>query len=101
MVNGVWSALGQPPSDVQIKSVQINIDRDGNWSSDIEMEGNFAGVSMTGDGKWAMADGVVSYTSGAISGKSRVQLESGRLVLDPDFAIRKDGTIEVKGEYER
>jgi hypothetical protein len=94
-------AGGQPPSALNIKSLQIDLAVDGTWTSEVEMQGPFTGMSMKGGGKWSLADGVVSYTSGANSGKSRVRLESGRLVLDPDFTVRKDGTIEVPGEYER
>lgn len=94
-------AGGQPPAALNIKSLQIDIAADGTWVSAIEMQGQFAGMSMKGCGKWSTADGVVSYTSGANSGKSRVRLDSARLILDPDFTVRKDGTQEVAGEYER
>jgi hypothetical protein len=101
---GKWRLVragGQPPPALNIKSLQIDIAADGTWVSEIEMQGQFAGMSMKGGGKWSMADGVVNYTSGANSGKSRARLESGRLVLDPDLSVRKDGTQEVTGEYER
>jgi len=101
---GRWrlvKAGGQQPAELNIKSLQINIAADGTWVSEVEMQGQFAGLSMKGGGKWSLADGVVSYTAGANEGKSRVRLVSGRLVLDPDFSVRKDGTTEVTGEYER
>jgi hypothetical protein len=101
---GKWRLVragGQPPAAFNIKSLQIDITADGTWVSKIEMQGQFAGMSMKGGGKWSIVDGVVSYTSGDNSGKSRIRLESGRLVLDPDFSVRKDGTQEVTGEYER
>jgi hypothetical protein len=101
---GKWRLVragGQPPAALNIESLQIEIAADGTWASEIEMQGQFAGMSMKGGGKWSIAAGVVSYTSGANSGKSRARLESGRLVLDPDFSVRKDGTQEVTGEYER
>jgi hypothetical protein len=47
-------------------------------------------------GRW-----LVSYRSGDNVGKSRVRLETGRLILDPDFSVRKEGVTEVSGEYER
>ena len=101
---GKWrlvKAGGQPPAALNIKSLQIDLTADGTWVSEIEMQGQFAGMSLKGGGKWSLADGVVSYTSGANAGKSRAQLVSGRLVLDPDFSVRRDGTQEVAGEYER
>jgi len=101
---GKWrlvKAGGQPPTALNIKSLQMDIAADGTWVSEIEMQGQFAGMSMKGGGKWSLADGMVSYTSGANAGKSRAQLVSGRLVLDPDFSVSKNGTEEVAGEYER
>jgi hypothetical protein len=101
---GKWRLVGvggQPPAAFGFKSLQIELAADGTWTSQIEMQGQFAGMSMKGGGKWSLADGAVNYTSGDNSGKSRVRLASGRLVLDPDFTIRKDGATEVPGEYER
>jgi hypothetical protein len=70
-----------PMSDDIRENVRRLPSVNGTWTSEIEMQGQFAGMSMKGGGKWSLADGVVSYTSGANSGKSRVRLESGRLVL--------------------
>jgi len=101
---GSWrlvKAGGQPPGSLNIKSLQIDITADGSWVSEIEMQGQFAGMSMKGGGQWSLEDGVVSYTSGENSGKSRALVASGRLILDPDFSLRKNGTGEVAGEYER
>jgi len=103
-VVGKWRLVragGQPPTALNIKSLQIDIAEDGTWVSEIEIQGQLTGMSMKGGGNWSIADSVVSYTSGANSGKSRARLESGRLVLDPDFSVRKDSTQEVSGEYER
>src|SRR5262249_54510215 len=83
-VVGKWRLVragGEAPSALQIKSLRIDIERDGNWKSDIEMEGSFAGMRLQGGGKWSLADGVVSYSSGDNAGKSRVSLEAGRLIL--------------------
>jgi hypothetical protein len=101
---GKWRLIkagGQPPAALNIKSLRIDIAADGSWVSEIEMQGQFAGISMKGGGKWSLADSVVSYTSGDNAGKSRARLVSGRLVLEPDFSVRRDGTEEVAGEYER
>jgi hypothetical protein len=101
---GKWRLVragGEPPAAVDIKSLRLDIAADGTWSTEIEMQGQWAGMSMKGGGKWSLADGVVRYTNGSNSGKSHVWVESGRLVLDPDFSVRKGGTTEVIGEYER
>jgi hypothetical protein len=101
---GKWRLVragGQSPAALNIKSLQIDLAAGGTWVSEIEMQGQFAGMTMKGGGNWSIADGVVSYTSGANSGKSRARVQSGRLILDPDFSVRKDGTQEVTGEYER
>ena len=101
---GKWRLVragGQAPAALNIKSLQIDIAADGTWTSDIQMEGQFAGMSVKGGGKWSLAGGIVSYSNGANSGKSQARLESGRLILDPDFSVRKGGTEEVVGEYER
>jgi hypothetical protein len=101
---GKWRLIragGQLPADLNIKSLWIDITADGLWISKTEMQGQFAGMSLECGGKWTLEEGVISYTSGANSGKSRARSESGRLVLDPDLTIRKDGTEEVAAEYER
>src|SRR5437773_334083 len=88
---GKWRLVrvgGQPPAAYDFKSFHIDIAADGTWTSQIVTQGQFVGVmSIKGGGKWSLADGVVSYTSGDNSGKSRVRLESGRLILDPDFTV--------------
>ncbi len=101
---GKWrlvKADGQPPSAMNIKSLQIDIAADGTWVSEVDMQGQFAGMSMKGGGKWSMENGLISYTAGGNEGKTRARLVSGRLVLDPDFSVRRDGTEEVTGEYQR
>jgi hypothetical protein len=100
---GKWRLVragGEAPSALNIKSLQIDIAADGTWTSAVEMQGPFAGMTMKGGGSWSLVEGVVSYTSGVYAGKSRVRMESGRLVVDPDFAVLKDGKTEVIGEYE-
>jgi hypothetical protein len=101
---GKWRMVradGQPLAQFDMKSLKIDIAADGAWTSEIEMQGQWTGMSMKGGGKWSLADGVVSYTSGANSGMSRVTLKQERLIFDPDFTVRKDGKTEVAGEYER
>jgi hypothetical protein len=101
---GKWRLVragGQSPAALNIKSLQIDIVADGTWKSQIQMQGPFAGMSMEGSGKWSLTDGVVTCTAGANSGTSRVRMELGRLILDPDFMVRKDGVTEVAGEYQR
>ena len=101
---GKWrlvSAGGVPPSGMSIKSLQIDIRTDGTWTSDVEMQDQFAGMSMKGGGTWALANNVITYTSGDNSGTSKARLNGGVLVLDPDFTVRRGGTDEVTGEYKR
>jgi hypothetical protein len=57
---GKWRLVrvdGQPPTAFGLKSLQIDIAADGTWTSQIAMEGQFAGMSMKGGGKWSLADG--------------------------------------------
>ena len=84
-----------------LKSLEINIVKDGTWTSDIEMQGQFAGMSMKGGGKWSLGNNVITYTSGDNSGTSTARLNGNILVLDPDFSVRRGGKIEVTGEYVR
>src|SRR5262245_20000383 len=70
---GKWRLVragGEGPGALNIKTQQIELSRDGTWSSHIEMQGQFAGMSMKGSGTWSIADDVVTYTAGANSGKS-------------------------------
>jgi hypothetical protein len=101
---GKWrlvGAGGQPPAALNIKSLLLDIAADGTWKSQVQMQGTFAGVSMEASSKWSLTDDLVTYTAAANSGKSLVRIESRRLILDPDFIVRKDGVTEVAGEYER
>jgi hypothetical protein len=66
-----------------------------------EMQGPFAGMKLNVGGKWSLADGVVSYTTSGDSGKAKVAIASGRLTFDPDFVLRKDGTVPISGEYRK
>jgi formylglycine-generating enzyme required for sulfatase activity len=115
---GQWRLVragGQPPLELYIKSQEIDIAADGTWTSKVEMQPpGRASDRFHGKGTWALADGklnwkytveggVVVRGSGPDSGKSSVRLESGRLIVDPDFFMqaRKTGTDPVAGEYER
>jgi hypothetical protein len=116
---GKWRLVragGKPPAELYIKSQEIDIAADGNWTSKLEIQPpQFAAPDrFQGKGTWSLADGVLNckYTvqggvvvsdSGPDSGKSSVRLESGRLIVDPDFFMqaKKSGTAAVAGEYER
>lgn len=101
---GKWHlvhAEGQPPAALNVKSLQTEIAADGTWKSAIEMQGEFEGIRMEGGGNWSLVDGTIAYTSGANSGESKASLDDGRLILVPDFTLRREGTFEVRGEYER
>ncbi len=115
---GKWRLVragGQPPTELYIKSQEIDIAADGTWTSKVEVQPpQRAADRFQGRGTWSLADGVLKwkYTveggvvvagSGPDSGKSSVRLESGRLIVDPDFFMqaKKSGTTDVAGEYER
>lgn len=101
---GKWRLVrvgGQPPAAYGLNSLEIDLAADGTWTSEMVTQGQVGGITAKGGGNWSLADEVVSYTSGENAGKSRVRLDAGRLTLDPDFTVRKDGTTEVTGEYER
>jgi hypothetical protein len=116
---GKWRLVragGKPPAELYIKSQEIDIAADGAWTSKVEIQPpQFSAPDrFQGKGTWSLADGVLNwkYTvqggavvsdSGPDSGKSSVRLESGRLIVDPDFFMqaRKSGTDAVAGEYER
>lgn len=101
---GKWHLVragGESPSALNIKSLQIDVLEDGTWTSDIEMQGQFAGMSMKGGGTWSLVNSVIKYTSGDNSGTSKASLNGAVLVLDPDFTVRRGGKDEVTGEYER
>src|SRR5271166_1189250 len=78
---GKWRLVrvgSQPPAAFEVKSLQIDIAANGTWTSQITMQGQFAGMSMKGGGKWSLTDGAVTYTSGDNAGKSHVRFEAGR-----------------------
>jgi hypothetical protein len=117
-VVGKWRLVragGQPPAELYIKSQEIDIAANGTWTSKVEVQPpERAADRFHGKGTWALADGMLYWTyavqggvvvkgSGPDSGESSVRLESGRLIVDPDFFMqaRKSGTDAVAGEYER
>ena len=106
-VVGKWRLVragGAPPAERNIKSQEIDIAADGTWTSRVEVQPpEGAADSFHGKGTWALADGMLYWTStvkgsGPNAGESGVRLESGRLIVAPDFLIRKGA---VHGEYER
>ncbi len=102
---GKWRLVragGKPPAEVWIKSQEIDLAPDGKWTSKIEGTGFLDKMTVKGGGTWSLADGVITRTNGTDTVKSRVKLEAGRLIVDPDcfWAIRKKGPAVV-GEYER
>jgi hypothetical protein len=101
---GRWrlvGAGGEPPGAVQIKSLELEILSDGTWRFESAMEGQFAGMSLNGGGTWSLANGVITHRSGGSLETSTARLNGRVLVLDPDLAVRRGGTVEVAGEYER
>jgi len=104
---GKWRLVragGQPPTEMWIYSREMDIAADGTWKVTQRGAGKvLAGMNQTCGGTWSLADGVVTYTNGgADSLKSQVKLESGRLIVEPDFQM---GMVKkgppVTGEYER
>ena len=109
-------AGGQPPAELYIESQEIDIAADGTWTSKVQVQPpQRAGNPDRFDGKgtWSLAGDTVSYRyapqglvvggAGPDAGKSRVRVEPGRLIVDPDFFMqaRKSGTPPVAGEYDR
>jgi hypothetical protein len=111
---GKWRLVradGKPPAEWWIKALDIDIVADGTWKSKMEGSGEvLAGMTVTGGGTWSLADGVLSYTrdgqgnpKGVDTVKSQVRVESGHLVVDPDFfmQMRKKSPNPIAAEYER
>jgi hypothetical protein len=101
---GKWQLVsvgGELPAALSIKAHQLELRGDGAWVAFSELQGSFAGMKLNPSGTWSWANGAVSYTAGGNSGTAMVRLVSGRLVLDPDFVLRKEGTVAVAAEYQR
>lgn len=105
---GKWHLVragGKPPVELYINSQEIDIAKDGAWTSKIEFQKpHQPAEDITNQGTWSLAGGVIAIEgSDHKTGKSQVRVESGRLILDPDvfMAARKKGTDAVAGEYER
>ena len=77
---------------IKIKMQEVTIEADGKWTSKIEFQLPGFGVPdvFTANGTLALPD-------------SRLRLESGKLVVEPDFFMpaRPKGTPEGPSEYER
>jgi hypothetical protein len=100
---GTWKLIEvnhAPPTRLNIKSLRITFSPDGNWVGTSEMQGAFAGMSLELGGKWSISDGVLSFTSGDNSGKTRPTLTGTQLTLNPDFTL-VDGGKEVIATYEQ
>ncbi len=103
---GKWRLVragGEPPAEMWIYSREIDIAADGVWKAKQRGSGPLRGMNQDCGGTWSLADGVVTCTNGAAEPfKSQVKVESGRLIVEPDFSmgIAKKGP-PVTGEYER
>jgi hypothetical protein len=103
---GKWKLVkadGRPLGELSLKLQEIDLAADGTWASNIAFGGQMDGMTMKGGGKWSLDGGVINYTNGQESGKSKVTMNGGKLTLDPDFHLRKnDGSkAPLVGEYER
>ncbi|HJT79077.1 MAG TPA: hypothetical protein VJ739_17910 [Gemmataceae bacterium] len=96
-VAGKWRLVrvgGKAPSEleIKIKSQEVEIAADGSWKSRIEFQlpGFGAPDVFNADGRLSLPD-------------SRIRVESGRMVVEPDFFMpaRPKGTPEGASEYER
>ena len=60
-------------------------------------------MTMKGGGKWSLAQGVIDFDNGKVTGKSKITLAKDRLVLDPDFLLRTNDKASrpLVTEYER
>ena len=65
------------------------------------MSGPWEGMTLEGRGTWSLDGERVRYTDGERSGSSAVRVEGSRLWLDPDFGLRRDGSVPIASEYER
>ena len=103
---GKWRLVhadGKTPAESSLKSQELDLAADGTWTSTIEMGGELAGMTLKGGGTWSIAPDGVYYTNGTDKGTSHASLNSGRLVLDPDFHLRKNDAAKspITCEYER
>ena len=82
------------PARVNIKSWQLSIDNDGNWSYSGEMQGQWAGMQLKGDGRWkVVSPGKIEYTAGDNSGTLTYRVTNDMLTLSPDPVIAKPGGV--------
>jgi hypothetical protein len=101
---GVWQLvrIGEEPlSAMNLEAVTITIAGDGTWTSTSTIAGSMAGMSLKAVGTWRLDGAVVRFTAGSTAGSSNVSLDGTRLVLSPDFVLRKRGTEPVVAEYVR
>jgi hypothetical protein len=96
-VAGKWRLTrvgGKSPVELEVKirSQEVEIAADGSWKSKIEFKLPGFGVPdvFNAEGKLSLPD-------------SRIRMESGRMVVEPDFfmPVRPKGTPEGASEYER
>jgi hypothetical protein len=101
---GVWQLVrigDEPLSAMNLEAVTMTIAGDGTWTSASTMSGSMAGMSLKAVGTWRLDGAVVRFTAGSTAGSSNVSLDGTRLVLSPDFVLRKRGTEPVVAEYVR
>jgi hypothetical protein len=94
---GKWRLVrvgGESPAQLEIKfkSQEVEIAADGSWTSKVEFQLPGLGVPdmFNANGKLTLPD-------------SRIRVESGRMVVEPDFFMpaRPKGTPEGASEYKR
>ena len=101
---GTWTLVaagGQPPESLSIRLYSVCFAEDGTWRYQAQLIGRFEGLSMEGAGSWRCDHDSLSFTAGDNAGVSHVVLDAGRLRLEPDPVLRREGTEPVVGVYER
>jgi hypothetical protein len=101
-IHGSWllkTVGGRSPDVVAIKTWRISFSGDQQWTYSGEMTGRFAGMQVSGSGRWTLQSDVLNYAAENNKGESKITVKDGVLTLSPDPVIAPGGKTRVVTTY--
>jgi len=101
---GTWKLVlagNEPPQSLHIRAMRLEIRIDGTYSWESVMQDQWDGMKLQGNGTWELDGERIRYTTGEGPNASLARINGSRLLLEPDFVLKRDGIIPVVGIYER
>lgn len=93
---------GQPVAQSQLREWDIQFRKGGVWTYQGSLSGTYAGMRVSGSGRWSIRQRTLTYSAGDARGSSRVELSGRQLTLFPDPVLTNPPQQQpVESVYER